>query len=79
MVIATKFAFLFDTDGKNTGLVHTPEQIPGTRQLHRLEENLASVDVVLSDGDLDEIEGAVGSVTIEGARYPDEQERRTNP
>jgi aryl-alcohol dehydrogenase-like predicted oxidoreductase len=52
--------------------------IPGTRKLHRLDENLGSEKVVLSVSDLAEIEAAVATVNIVGARYPDEQERRTN-
>jgi aryl-alcohol dehydrogenase-like predicted oxidoreductase len=52
--------------------------IPGTRKLHRLEENIAAADLELSASDLDDIENAAGSVTIQGARYPDHLERATN-
>jgi len=43
--------------------------IPGTTKLHRLEENNAAVDVVLSAGDLRDIESAVSSVKVTGDRY----------
>ena len=52
--------------------------IPGTRKLHRLEENIAAADLELTASDLDDIENAASSVTIEGARYPDHLERATN-
>lgn len=41
----------------------------GTRKLSRFEENIAAIDLVLTDGDLDEIERV--NIRIEGARYPD--------
>jgi aryl-alcohol dehydrogenase-like predicted oxidoreductase len=44
--------------------------IPGTTKLHRLEENLAAVDVVLGADDLKEIEAALGAVAVQGDRYP---------
>ena len=43
--------------------------IPGTTKLHRLEENLGAVDVVLSATDLREIEEAYHAITLHGARY----------
>jgi aryl-alcohol dehydrogenase-like predicted oxidoreductase len=52
--------------------------IPGTRKLHRLEENIAAADLELSARDLDDIETTAAAVTIEGARYPDHLERATN-
>ncbi|ACL60964.1 aldo/keto reductase [Methylobacterium nodulans] len=42
--------------------------IPGTRKLHRLEENLASADVSLSADDLREIEDAASKIEVLGAR-----------
>lgn len=42
--------------------------IPGTRRLHRLEENLASADVDLTPADLDELTKAAGSIEIQGGR-----------
>ena len=52
--------------------------IPGTTKLHRLEENLGAATVELTPDDLREIEQAAAQITIHGARYPEEQERRTN-
>lgn len=45
--------------------------IPGTTKLHRLEENIAAVEVELSPDDLREINEAASKITIEGARYPE--------
>lgn len=42
--------------------------IPGTRKIHRLEENLGAYNVVLSQDDLDLIEASVPEITI-GSRY----------
>ena len=44
--------------------------IPGTTKLHRLEENLAAVDVKLDASDLEEIERAAAAIHVEGERYP---------
>jgi aryl-alcohol dehydrogenase-like predicted oxidoreductase len=44
--------------------------IPGTTQLHRLEENIGSVEVKLSADDLQSIGDALAEIEIEGARYP---------
>jgi len=43
--------------------------IPGTTKMHRLEENLAAVDVALSPDDLREIDEAVGAIALKGERY----------
>src|SRR6266852_4709362 len=51
--------------------------IPGTRKLHRLEENIGAVAVNLSSDDLREIESAASQITIQGARYPEYLERMT--
>ena len=48
--------------------------IPGTTKLHRLEENLAAADVVLTAGNLREIDEAAAKIQIEGNRYPPELE-----
>lgn len=45
--------------------------IPGTTKLHRLEENLASADVILTADDLTDIEKAAAAVTVQGERYPE--------
>ena len=44
--------------------------IPGTTQLHRLEENLAAFDVVLEADDLQRIGQALAAITVTGERYP---------
>jgi len=46
--------------------------IPGTTKLHRLEENLGSVDVALTDDDLREIDDGMSRIDIEGARLPED-------
>jgi len=49
--------------------------IPGTTKLHRLEENLAAVDVRLTGGDLDEIERTLAEVDVRGDRYGEGAQR----
>ena len=44
--------------------------ILGTRKLHRLEENLASVEVALTPADLDELTTAAASIEIKGGAAP---------
>ena len=51
--------------------------IPGTRKLHRLEENMGAVAVELTADDLSEIDTAASKITVHGARYPEDMERRT--
>ncbi|HVX39709.1 MAG TPA: aldo/keto reductase [Gemmatimonadaceae bacterium] len=45
--------------------------IPGTTKLHRLEENLGAVDVVLTADDRHEIDAALARIRVQGARLPD--------
>src|SRR5690349_9095710 len=52
--------------------------IPGTTKLHRLEENIGAVSVELTADDLREIDAAASQITVHGARYPEDLERRTN-
>jgi aryl-alcohol dehydrogenase-like predicted oxidoreductase len=52
--------------------------IPGTRKLERLEENLGAADVELTAEDLRDIDTAASNITVQGARYSEENERRTN-
>jgi aryl-alcohol dehydrogenase-like predicted oxidoreductase len=52
--------------------------IPGTRKLHRLEENIGAADVKLSADELAEIEGAASKIEVQGGRYHEAQERMTN-
>jgi aryl-alcohol dehydrogenase-like predicted oxidoreductase len=44
--------------------------IPGTTKLHRLEENLGAVSLLLGSKDLGEIEDAAARVQVQGDRYP---------
>jgi aryl-alcohol dehydrogenase-like predicted oxidoreductase len=50
--------------------------IPGTTKLHRLEENLGTVNVELTADDLREIEDAAAKITVHGARYPEHLQQR---
>ena len=52
--------------------------IPGTRKLERLDENLGAVEVELTADDLRDINEAATNITVQGARYSEENERRTN-
>jgi aryl-alcohol dehydrogenase-like predicted oxidoreductase len=52
--------------------------IPGTTKLNRLKENLGASSIELSDADLQEIDDAASQIKIEGARYPEHLEKRTN-
>jgi len=45
--------------------------IPGTTKLHRLEENLGAANLILSAGDLREINEAASTIAVQGARYPE--------
>lgn len=45
--------------------------IPGTTKRHRLDENLGAVDLVLDAADLAEMEAALASIPIVGARLPE--------
>jgi aryl-alcohol dehydrogenase-like predicted oxidoreductase len=44
--------------------------IPGTTKRHRLEENLAAVDLELNAADLRSIEAAIAKAPVRGDRYP---------
>jgi aryl-alcohol dehydrogenase-like predicted oxidoreductase len=45
--------------------------IHGTTKRHRLEENLAALDVHLTAEDLRDIDGAASQIELQGARYPE--------
>ena len=51
--------------------------IPGTTKLPRLEENLGAVALELTPDDLRAIDAAASKIQVEGARYPEELEKRT--
>ena len=52
--------------------------IPGTRKLHRLEENMGAAGVQLSTDDVREIEEAAARIEVQGGRYSEAAERMTN-
>ncbi len=52
--------------------------IPGTTKVHRLEENLAAADVVLSDTELIRLNELSAAIGVQGGRYPDALEAQTN-
>ena len=52
--------------------------IPGTRKLHRLEENIGAADVQLSADELTEIEDAASKIQVHGGRYNEAAEQMTN-
>lgn len=45
--------------------------IPGTTKLHRLDENLGAVDLVLDEADLARISKDVAQIRVSGARLPE--------
>jgi len=45
--------------------------IPGTTKRHRLEENLGAASVQLTAEDLRDIQAAVSTIEVHGARYPE--------
>ena len=49
--------------------------IPGTTKLHRLEENLGAAGVELNSNDLRDIEAGLSQISIQGARYAEQQQR----
>jgi len=60
-------------------LAQKPWIVPlfGTRRLDRLDENLGALSVMLTTDDLDEINRLASTMTIQGARYPQEMLRRS--
>jgi aryl-alcohol dehydrogenase-like predicted oxidoreductase len=51
--------------------------IPGTRRLERLEENIGATAVELTADDLLDIDSAASTITVQGARLPENLERLT--
>jgi len=45
--------------------------IPGTTKIHRLDENLGSVNIQLTADDLQEINSAAAKIEVQGARLPE--------
>ncbi|MHC2990489.1 aldehyde oxidase [Pontibacter sp. HJ8] len=50
--------------------------IPGTTKLHRLEENIAAASIELSSEDVQEIDTAFAAIQVQGARYPEQMQKR---
>jgi aryl-alcohol dehydrogenase-like predicted oxidoreductase len=50
--------------------------IPGTTKLHRLHENIEGASVQLELKDLRELESAAAKITVHGARYPENLQKR---
>jgi aryl-alcohol dehydrogenase-like predicted oxidoreductase len=51
--------------------------IPGTTKLHRLEENIGSVDITLTSKELSDIHSALEKIKVVGDRYPEALEKST--
>ena len=51
--------------------------IPGTTKLSRLDENIGSAAIELTQDDLREIESAASKITVQGDRYPEQLQRMT--
>ena len=51
--------------------------IPGTTKLHRLEENIGAANVELTLEDLHQLESSASKIPVQGARYPEQLEKRT--
>src|ERR1700709_1835827 len=52
--------------------------IPGTKKLHRLQENVAAAAVELTPDDLHDVDDAVAKITVQGARYSESAQRMIN-
>ena len=52
--------------------------IPGTTKIHRLEENLASVNVDLTEADLSTLDELTNEIKIVGERYPAQAQAMIN-
>ena len=49
--------------------------IPGTTKLHRLEENLGSVNIEFTADELRDIEDASSKIEVQGERYPEQLQK----
>ncbi|RYZ28381.1 MAG: aldo/keto reductase [Chitinophagaceae bacterium] len=52
--------------------------IPGTTKLHRLEENVASINITVESKDLKEITEALSNIEVQGARYSEQAQKMIN-
>ena len=51
--------------------------IPGTKKANRLEENLGAADLKLTAAEIEQLDGAMAKIAVQGGRYPDHMERTT--
>ena len=49
--------------------------IPGTTKLHRLKENVGAADITLRGDNLKDINEAVATIEVQGARYPEQLQK----
>lgn len=49
--------------------------IPGTTKLHRLEENIGASELELAVDEVQEIDSAASSISVQGERYPEQMEQ----
>ena len=49
--------------------------IPGTTKLHRLEENMGSVNIEFTADELQEIDNASSEIKVQGERYPEQLQK----
>ncbi len=49
--------------------------IPGTTKLHRLEENIGSVNIEFTADELREIDNASSEIKVQGERYPEQLQK----
>jgi aryl-alcohol dehydrogenase-like predicted oxidoreductase len=49
--------------------------IPGTTKLHRLDENLGAASLELTPAELGDIDSALSTLAVQGARYPEHLQR----
>ncbi len=49
--------------------------IPGTTKIHRLEENMGTAKIQLSENQLTEIESAVSNIEVQGNRYGEQSQK----
>lgn len=52
--------------------------IPGTTKLHRLDENLAAVNIELTSEDLNELDEMTKQIKVVGERYPEQAQAMIN-
>lgn len=52
--------------------------IPGTTKIHRLEENVGAAALTLGEADLKEINEALSTIEVQGARYSEQAQKMIN-